>query len=178
MNKERFIRLCGEKVVLKPFTVSDITDEYVSWLNDPQVVKYSNQRFKRHTKETCSKYLESFQGTDNLFIKIERKYDGLFVGTMTAYVSAHHQTVDIGIMVGNRSVWGNGIGQEAWNVLLDWFLAQDTFRKVTAGTMKCNKAMITLMERSGMTLEAVRRGQELLDGIPQDIVFYGRFSDR
>jgi ribosomal-protein-alanine N-acetyltransferase len=176
--KGQFKGLSGEKVTLKRFVESDITDEYVAWLNDPQVVKYSNQRFIQHTRETCKRYLDSFKGTGNLLIKIERKVDCLFVGTMTAYISAHHQTVDIGIMVGRRLVWGSGIGQEAWNLLLNWFLTQAAIRKVTAGTMRCNVAMVKLVERSGMSLEAVRPGQELLDGLPQDLVYYGKFRDR
>jgi [ribosomal protein S5]-alanine N-acetyltransferase len=176
--KDHFVELGGECVTLTQFSASDITDEYVGWLNDPQVVKYSNQRFLRHTRETCKRYLDGVCGTGNLFIKIQRRIDGLFVGTMTAYVSAHHQTVDVGIMVGRQSVWGLGIGQEAWNLLVQWLLQQEGVRKVTAGTMHCNTAMIRLMEKSGMTLEAVRPEQELLDGIPQDLVYYGKFNAR
>jgi [ribosomal protein S5]-alanine N-acetyltransferase len=176
MNRQ-FEHLVGEKVVLKPFTVADITSEYVAWLNDPEVVKYSNQRFRQHTIASCQRYHASFEETDNLFIKIERKIDNCFVGTMTAYVSNPHQTVDIGIMIGCRSVWGRGIGQDAWRTLMNWFLSQGSIRKVTAGTMQSNEGMIKLMKRSGMVLEAVRPKQELLNGQPQDILYYGKFRD-
>lgn len=176
-GRVEFSSLIGEKVILKPFAEGDITSEYVSWLNDPEVAKYSNQRFRKHTVASCANYLAGFAGTDNLFIKIERKSDGLFVGTMTAYVSRPHGTVDIGIMVGRRSVWGSGIGQDAWNMLIGWFLRQDAIRKVTAGTMRANGAMRKLMERSDMVLEAERPKQELLDGVPHDLLYYGKFSD-
>ena len=157
--------------------MADITCEYVGWLNDPDVVKYSNQRFFQHTPASCEKYLAGFAGTDNLFLKIEQKVDGIFLGTMTAYVSKPHQTVDIGIMVGRRAVWGGGIGQDAWNTLVSWFLRQGSIRKVTAGTMQSNGAMIKIIERSGLLLEAVRPKQELLNGLPQDILYYGKFRD-
>ena len=175
--KQEFENLSGEKVILKSFAASDITSEYVGWLNDPDVVKYSNQRFYQHTPASCEKYFASFVGTDNLFLKIERKIDGLFLGTMTAYISKPHQTVDIGVMVGRRSVWGAGIGLDAWNTLIEWFFRQESIRKVTAGTLQSNAAMIKLMMRSGFILEAVRPKQELLDGIPQDVLYYGRFRD-
>ena len=167
--------LLGEKVVLKPFHASDISPEYIKWLNDPSVVKYSNQRFATHTMESCQAYLESFAGTPNRFIKIEQKESGRFVGTMTAYVSVPHRTVDVGILIGCSSVWGKGVGQDAWQTLLGWLLHQPTVRKVTAGAMRCNEAMVKIMERSGMALEAVRPQQELLDGAPQDLVYYGIF---
>lgn len=175
--KATFVRLIGEKVILTKFTERDITPEYVSWLNDPEVVRYSNQRFRLHTMASCLTYLSTFHGSDNIFFKIERKVDRLYVGTMTAYISGAHQTVDMGIMVGRRSVWGEGIGQDAWNSLILWFLRQDGIRKVTAGTMRPNQAMIKLIERSGMKLEAVRPKQEILNNIPTDLLYFGRFCD-
>jgi len=170
-----FDDLEGDLIVLKPFTFDDITLEYVGWLNDPDVVRFSNQRFRQHSRQSCQTYLDSFTGSANRFLKIVRRRDGLMVGTMTAYVSLHHRTVDMGIMVGCRSVWGHGIGQDAWNTLLYWLLEQEFVRKVTAGTMRCNVAMVHIMERSAMTLEAVRPQQELLNGEAQDIVYYGKF---
>lgn len=172
----RFTKLVGEKTVLTPFSSGDITGEYIAWLNDSEVVKYSNQRFRTHTAASCAAYLAGFEDTDNLFVRIARKDDGVFVGTMTAYHAVPHRTVDVGIMVGDRATWGRGIGQDAWNTLLAWLLVQDCVRKITAGTMRCNVAMVRLMERSGMALEAVRPGQELLDGEAQDLLYYGRFS--
>lgn len=176
--RRRFARLEGEKTALVPFAAADISADYLGWLNDPEVVKYSNQRFVTHTEESCAKYVGSFAGTGNLFLRILSRSDGSFLGTMTAYYSAPHRTVDVGIMVGNRDAWGKGIGQDAWNTLLAWLLEQDCIRKLTAGTMRCNGAMVRLMERSGMRLEAVRPGQELLDGVPQDLLYYGKFRDR
>lgn len=72
---ERFSQIDGKKVVLRPFSVSDVTGEYVGWLNDPDVVKYSNQRFVTHSKSTCAQYVAGFEGSNNLFVKIERKVD-------------------------------------------------------------------------------------------------------
>lgn len=171
-----FARLDGDKTVLSAFAAEDITHDYVSWLNDPEVVKFSNQRFRTHTHASCAAYLASFENTGNLFLKIGKKPGGVSVGTMTAYYSAAHRTVDVGIMVGRRSEWGRGLGLDAWNTLMTWLLGLDSVRKVTAGTMRCNEAMVRLMERSGMSLEAVRPQQELLDGTPQDLLYYGRFS--
>ena len=97
---------------------------------------------------------------------------------MTAYVSPFHGTADVGIMVGRSSVWGRGIGQDAWETLLSWLFEQAKIRKVTAGTMRSNVAMVRIMERSGMMHEATRAGQELLDGIPQDLLYFAKFRDR
>ena len=167
--------LNGRRTTIHRFEASDISDSYVQWLNDPVVTRYSNQRFFRHTYDSCCDYLNSFETSDNVFLKICSIDPVTMIGTMTAYVSIPHRTVDIGIMIGDRSVWGNGYGQDAWNTFLQWLGSLPTVRKVTGGAIRSNIAMLRIMERSGMTLEAIRPGQQLLDGVPEDVLYFGRF---
>lgn len=174
MTSKEFV-LKGEKVLLRPFTVSDINDTYIGWLCDPDVVRFSNQRFLKHDQESSLRYLASFEGTDNLFISVRRLSDDSPVGTMTAYVSSHHGTVDVGILIGDKAVWGKGYGQDAWNTLTNWLLERDDIRKLTAGTLACNHGMIKLMERSGMRHEATRSEQEIVNGQAVDILYYAKF---
>ena len=169
------LTITGQRVVLRRFDATDVTPTYLAWLNDLVVTRFSNQRFVRHDRDSCLRYLASFQGTQNLFLAIVRQDSGAMIGTMTAYRALPHGTADLGIMVGDRTVWGHGYGQDAWNALLEWMLRQDCVRKVTAGTLACNAAMLRLAERSGMHLEGVRRAQEIVEGEPVDMHLFARF---
>lgn len=173
---QRFSSLEGAKVALRCFGDADITDAYVGWLNDPEVTRYSNQRFRHHTRESCKAYLSSFAGTDNLFLSVRDAATNRAIGTMTAYRSVHHGTCDVGIMIGESGCWGGGYGQEAWNLLTGWLLDEGGVRKLTAGCLAPNRGMVRLMERSGMHLEATRSRHEIVDGTPEDIVLYARFA--
>jgi RimJ/RimL family protein N-acetyltransferase len=168
--------LHGRAVVLRPFGPADITPAYVGWLNDPQVVRYSNQRFRHHDAASCAAYLAGFDRSDNVFASVHRASDGLAVGTLTAYRSRHHGTADIGILIGDRAVRGHGLGHDAWDTMLAWLAAQPGLRKLTCGTLACNILMRRLAERSGMQLEATRRAQELVDGRPEDMLYFARFT--
>ena len=169
--------LQGEKVLLRQFVAADIDENYIAWLNDSDVVRFSNQRFLKHDRESCSRYLATFEETKNLFITVRRLSNDSALGTMTAYVSNHHGTVDVGIMIGDKSVWGHGCGQDAWNILISWLLERNDIRKVTAGTLACNTGMIKLMERSGMHYEATRKAQEKVNEEIVDILYYAKFSE-
>ena len=142
--------LRGRSVDLRPFTPTDITSAYISWLNDPMVTRFSNQRFRRHDEESCQTYLATFTGTDNLFLSIRNSSDNLAIGTMTAYINRNHQTADVGLLVGDPSSWGKGYGQDAWNTLCDWLLKVVEIRKLTAGAAASNTAMVRIMESFGM----------------------------
>jgi len=171
-SDDTHFQLTGQLITLRPFTSSNITPEYVGWLNNPAVVRYSNQRFRTHNVETCEAYLSSFIQTDNMFLAIYRESE--FVGTMTAYVSQAHKTADMGIMIGYQS-WGKGIGTDAWTTLMR-HLFQAGIRKVTGGALRCNTAMVNIMMKSGMKPDGVRLAQELVNGKPEDIRYFAKFN--
>lgn len=172
-----FDHLLSEHLRISQFTEDDITAEYIGWLNDLEVTRFSNQRFHKHDLESCSKYLRSFDDSPNLFLVIRLRQGDIAIGTMTVYRNMNHATADIGIMIGSPAGRGRGLGVEAWQSLIEWLLTDGGTRKVTAGTLACNQPMIRLAEQSGMTVEGVRKGQEIVDGQPEDILLFGKFAE-
>ena len=67
------LNIVGNIVQLRSFVESDISDTYISWLNDKEVVRYSNQRFLNHTVESSRNYLKSFLDSNNIYMAIEDK---------------------------------------------------------------------------------------------------------
>ena len=171
------IILTGDKISLQSILGENITDEYVSWLNDREVIRFSNQRFVQHSKESCLDYAQSFLGTDNLFLSVKENQSGQIIGSITAYLNLHHCTADMGLMIGDRSVWGNGYGLEAWLLLMRYLFDTAKIRKITGGTLRDNISMIKIMERSGMQLEAIRKEQEVIADVAIDMLLFAKFSD-
>ena len=170
---DEFTPLAGERVLLRRFTPSDIGAVYIGWLNDPCVTRYSNQRFHRHDAESAAAYLAGFGDGPSQFLLIE--VADRPVGTMSLHVAPQHQTVDLGILLGDPASRSKGLGLEAWMLALDWALGTAGLRKATAGTLAVNAPMLGIMHRSGMTLEAIRRAQEIVDGRPVDMHYFARF---
>jgi ribosomal-protein-alanine N-acetyltransferase len=165
----------GAKVRLRPFRSTDITATYLGWLNDPRVVRYSNQRFKKHTTETSLQYLSTFVGSANHLLGICERNSGCLIGTLTIYRNLHHGTADIGILLGDPNSWGRGFGMDAFRSVAVALEKSGQVRKLTAGTLALNLGMVRIMERAGFELEATRRAQELLEEQPVDVVYYSRF---
>jgi [ribosomal protein S5]-alanine N-acetyltransferase len=166
----------GANVKLNLFTESNITDDYLNWLNDPAVVKYSNQRFTQHTHQTSSDYLQTFVNSENLFLAIYLKENEKFVGTMSVYISTAHETADIGIMIGDRTCWRIGVGGDAWKTILNWLIDVVRVRKVTGGTLRCNAGMVNILINSGMHSDGLSIAQELVEGKAQDILYFAKFQ--
>jgi ribosomal-protein-alanine N-acetyltransferase len=142
----------GREIVLRTFTREDITPDYIGWLNDPEVVTFSSQRFVVHTYESCATYHDSFAGSPNLFVAIVHKTTGRVIGTMTAYVDIEQSTADMGILIGDRSMWGTGVGTDAWSALMQYLFEHGGVKLITAGTLAENHGMRRIAEKCGMQL--------------------------
>lgn len=166
------------RLVLEPFdTRRHLTPRYVAWLNDPDVVHYSEQRHVSHTVASCRSYAESFRGTAGFFWAIQRKGDTMaHIGNLSAYVDERNRIAELSILVGERSHVGQGLGTEAWSAAMEYLLNAVPVRKVHAGTMADNLPMLRIFEKTGMTIECRRSRHYLLGGREVDLVFAARFG--
>jgi len=158
-----------KRLHIRRFTESDITEEYISWLNDKELMRYSEQRHQEHTSETSKKYLLSFFGTPNFFLALDTT-GGEMIGTMTIYQDIHNKVCNIGILIGSPRSRGKGFGFEAWDSVIKWIELNLAPRKITAGAMHENQSMLKLMRKSNMQEDGRRRGYFLLDGKSVDLV--------
>jgi RimJ/RimL family protein N-acetyltransferase len=165
------------RLQIVPFSEAFLTDRYVGWLNDPQVTRYSEQRHRRHTLESCREYLESFRGTPHFFWAICEKPGLEHIGNINAYVDERHQIADVGILIGERGAQGRGLGGEAWSAVCDFLLRSRGMRKVTAGTIEPNAPMLAVMKRAGMKADGRRPRHMLWEGREVDMIQAALFRD-
>jgi RimJ/RimL family protein N-acetyltransferase len=169
--------LTAEHLDLQPFGDRFLTDRYVGWLNDSVTVRYSEQRHRTHTVETCRAYAQSFEGGPSYFWAIVVRDVSLgHIGNITATIDAHNRVADLAIMVGEASARGRGYGLEAWQRACQFLLNEGRMRKVTAGTMATNEPMLRLMRTSGMIEEGRRKRQLLVSNSEVDIILTALFA--
>ncbi|MBM3993196.1 MAG: GNAT family N-acetyltransferase [Planctomycetes bacterium] len=165
-----------ERLRIMPFAAAFLTEKYVGWLNDPEVVRFSEQRHRRHTMESCRDYWWSFENSPHFFWAITlRDGSAAHIGNITAHVDPPNRVADVGILIGERKVWGRNYGSEAWEAVCEYLLNDAGIRKVTAGTMADNHGMLGIMRKTGMVAEGRRLRQFLLDGREVDLVEAARF---
>jgi [ribosomal protein S5]-alanine N-acetyltransferase len=154
------------------FSEELLTEKYVAWLNDIDVVRYSEQRHRRHTLESCRAYFDSQSNSNGFYLAIIAKDPTLgHIGNMGVTWDAPNGVADISILIGDKRTWRLGYGSEAWLGLMEYLKSLNEVRKITAGTMSANLGMRNLMLRSGMQIEGSRKAHLLLQGQPVDLIF-------
>ena len=159
-------------VSLKPSSTEDLPslNKMVKWLNDKELMKYSEQRHQQHTVESQKEYIRSFNYPSEFY---ELHDDIGLIGTITAHVDSHNSVADVGILIGEHR--HSGLGQRAWRNFCVYLFGSG-IRKVEAGCMAKNIAMSLICTNTGMSLEGRKRRHFQIDGEYSDLLQYGRFT--
>jgi len=161
-----------------PFSEKFLSSRYVTWLNDQEVVRFSEQRFRKHTLESCRQYLQSFEHSpDHFWAVVSRISEEGHIGNITAHVDLQNRLASVGILLGEKKVWGKGYGTEAFSLVVDFLFNEKGMRKVTAGTMAPNTGMRRIMDRLEMQGDGTRRKHFLLDGKEVDVLYSALFRE-
>ena len=161
------------RLVLRPLQKASTRN--IAWLRDPKVVRYSEQRHCNHTLSSQLRYVNSFSGRSQLWaiVLIET---GEHIGNISATHDAPNNVADVGIMIGETTMWGKGFAKEAWARACTWLLDKNGggVRKLESGCMKSNEAMLKIIRGSCFKQEGELLNHFLYDGDPISCVLFGR----
>jgi len=171
------LQLEGEKIFLRRLSEADATPAYVSWLNDPEVNQYLESRFITQTLEGVKEYIRSTnQDQRTVFLAIARKDTGKHIGNIKlGPIDPHHKHGEIGIMIGDKASWGQGIATEAIQLLVNYAFTVLGLHKLSAGAYAGNLGSVKSFLKVGFTQEGqlrqhYRSGEEYVDAIQMGLV--------
>ena len=171
--------LTGEQLYLRALEVSDIGEEYVSWLNDPAVTRFLGTGRFPTTPESLRRYLERFQdpATDLIFAIVDRKTERHIGNVTLNHINWIVKTADTGLIIGRKEFWGKGYAFEAWTLLLEYAFERLGLRKIIAGAVDSHAGSLAVLKKLGFRVEGVLRGEFLMDAAYHDVVRMGIFRE-
>ena len=107
--------LYGERIYLRRLTEDDASEDYVRWMNDPDINQYLESRFYTHTIESTKAFIRSVTNDNNYQFGIFTKDDIKHIGNIkVGGINFYHRYADIGFLIGEKDYWGNGIATSAF----------------------------------------------------------------
>jgi [ribosomal protein S5]-alanine N-acetyltransferase len=154
-----------------------VTEDYVSWLNDPQINQYLECRFFTHTIASTRKFVQAMlDSPDNLFLGIRSHLLDRHVGNIKiGPIDKNHGLSAVGIMIGEKKAWGKGIGGLAINMMLEIARNQLLLRKIIGGCYVSNVGSQRAFKKSGFTVDGVCKQHYLLNKKPEDLVLMSKY---
>lgn len=99
--------------------------------------------------------------------------DGLVGFVQLALIDREERRAAVGILIGEKQIWGRGIGSTALRLLLDYAFTVQGLERVYAEIYGFNTRSFRLMERVGFQQEGILRQHEIHNGVRQDMHIFG-----
>ena len=151
----------SDKIILRPVTKSDVTEEYLSWLNDKEVSSVLATVSNNYTMQMLDDYITEILSSDkNCMFMIVEKKSNISIGTIKLSNIDHVNGVcNLGIMIGNRNFWGGGLGKEALRMTIDYAFNVLGIRKICDSVHSNNPRALATDLKIGFSVEGVLKEQ-------------------
>ena len=175
------LRLDGTKTYLVPFAERHLEDpRYFAWLSDLEVMRFigRDEYLKPIPFESVRQYVRDVWASPYAsFFAVHNQPNDMFIGTAKLnyldQAGLTHRTADVGIMIGDRGCWGTGMATDALRTICRYGFDTLGVRKLTAGAIAGNDAVIKAFLRIGFIEEGRLRQKVCVAGDYQDHVLLG-----
>lgn len=147
--------LMGRKLYLRPLLASDLTERYLSWLNDAEVTRYVEAGSFPVTKGDLEEYCQNMKHsrTNLVFAIVDRK-KGVHIGNIKlGGINWIHRFGDLGILIGDKKYWSKGYGEEACRLLLEYAFGRLNLNKIILGSYATHIAALKTYSKVGFKIE-------------------------
>ena len=166
--------LKGKNILLRKLSVDDISIDYLNWMNDYEVVKYTESRHTVHTMESLKDFVIHVNNENNYCFAIIDKQSGKHIGNIkVGNIHPIYKYADVGLIIGDKNFWGKGIATEALQICVEFAFKQLKLHRLFAGMYDLNIGSIKAFEKAGFLREGCEKEKCLFEGKRIDCYLYG-----
>jgi ribosomal-protein-alanine N-acetyltransferase len=173
----RFIE--GDTIYLRALSMNDVSEEYLSWLNDEETTRGLASGVFPSTTEELTRFVEGVINNKNTVMfavcdKTNDKHIGNIKLDQFDWVS---RTCELGLLIGDKNYWGKGIGTEVCRLTLTYAFTDLNIRKVSLAVYENNPSAIRVYEKLGFVQEGRLRKHVFEGGSYYDKFYMGIFQE-
>jgi len=149
----------GERVYLRASERSDIPF-FVRWFNDSETSSFLSMRapLSLPLEENWFERMVEGQGREGYHFVICLLEDERPIGTIGLFAIDHlNGGAGMGITIGEKALWGKGLGTDALNALLDFTFGELRMERVWLDVYEFNARARRSYEKCGFVLEGTKR---------------------
>lgn len=172
------VYLEGGAVSLSPLTINDIGERYLSWLADPEVTIGTEISSGARLIDDARVYIEnSLLSPCDAMWRINYGAAGHVGNIRLSGINRRHRRSRIALLVGEKAVWGQGVGSAAIDLLSQHAFQGLGLHKLTAGIYQNNIGSRRAFEKAHYMHEATLQDEALFDDEFIDVWLMSRFSN-
>ena len=172
-----YLHLRKDKIFLRSLTKDDINSQYLSWMNDPEITRYTASRNRHNNYQSLLAYLGKHDNRTSFQLGIFVGDGELNIGNFSIICDLHNLIGRTNVLIGDKEWWGTGIVLQARALILEFLFLHMGIYKVCGTPLSKNRPAIFNYQKQGFTVEGVERDQVLLgDGSRSDVIHFAMFK--
>ena len=164
-----FKKLVGDRIYLSPRSIED-AEIFVKWLNDFEVTDYTGRSSILMSLEDEKDYLTTRKNNSMPFVIVKLENDEMIGTAGLEHINQINKSATLGIMIGEKENRGNGYGEEAINLLLDYGFNYLNLNSINLDVLEINKRGIACYKKCGFKEMGKRRENVFVNGKYYDMV--------
>ena len=142
---------------LRSMAREDVSEAFLSWLADPEVMLGLNLPRKRLTRAQAVRWVLGHDNHSQFMLLISDRANDHPIGFYTMSVNHGHTTAETSVVIGDRDYWGKNAVVETRAALLTFLFDTLGMHKVIGRPHGRNVSSIFNYKAMGFTCEAVLR---------------------
>ena len=135
------------KLSIDILQVEQVTQSYVDWLSDEEVVRYSDNQYRKFSFDGQCSYVENCLQNDdvNLYGIFD---DTTHIGNIViSGLSSHHRKAELTYVIGETNYWGKGVASFAIAQMIKVAKKEFNLNKLYAGVARGNIGSGKVLEK-------------------------------
>ena len=155
-------------------TEKDISDEYLSWMNDKDIHQFTEQRHKKHSLKDIKKFILEKNKSDNeflygIFLDKNKHIGNIKLGP----INFIHKYAVISYFIGIKNLHNKGLTSKAIKKIIT-IAKKKGIKKLKAGVYEMNVASVKVLKKNGFHKEGLLKNEYIYKKKRIDCCIFGK----
>ena len=168
-----------KRIVIRQLLPGDVSDNYLAWMNDPEVTQFLESRWKPYQREDLESFIASMRASaDDFLFGIFLQDTGEHIGNIKiGNINRIHRYADLGLVIGAKKFWGQGYATEAIRLATEYAFRELDLNKLIAQIYAPNAGSRKAFEKAGYRVVGQYAKHRFYQGRFVDAVLVERCRD-
>ena len=171
------VRLETARTIIRSMTADDVTERYLSWFADAEVMQHITMDMNLSRAELLG-FVASFDNAERFHFGVFVKESGLHIGWLKILCDLPNKNGIMTTVIGDRDYWGSGFGFEMRTAIIDFMFDGRGLHKAVSMTYSDSVRAHALNDKLGFRREGTLLEHEVgRAGEWRDVYVYGLLAD-
>ena len=145
------------RLLIRPFSILDISDVYLNALNEDSIIGLTEARHKKWDIESVKQFINSNNLDNTLFLAVVLKQNNKPIGNVRLFNinNNNHNNAELSFLFYDKNEWGKGYATESLKAVIDYAFDALQLHRIFADYYATNTGSLKVFKKLDFKIEGV-----------------------